>query len=83
MIHGVVGLWVGERGYLLGERPGAPEAAPGTALQISWGAWCFDNVNSADSWASAWPSRPFWLHRNLVVLWPSWLDDTGAGGLMP
>ncbi len=40
-------------------------------------------MNSADSWASAWPSRPFWLHRNLVFLWPSWLDDTGAGGLMP
>jgi hypothetical protein len=40
-------------------------------------------VNSADSWASAWPSRPFWLHGHLVFLWPSWLDDTGAGGLMP
>ncbi len=27
MIHAVVGSHVGERGYLLGERPGAPEAS--------------------------------------------------------
>ncbi len=44
---------------------------------------CFNNVNSTDSWASAWPSRPFWLNGHLVFLWPSWLDDTSAGGLMP
>ncbi len=57
--------------------------APGTALRISLGTRCFNNVNSADSRASAWPSRTFWLHKHLIFLWPSWLDDTGAGGLMP
>ncbi len=36
MIHAVVSLRVVERGYLLGEHPGAPEAAPGTDLQSAW-----------------------------------------------
>jgi hypothetical protein len=47
------------------------------------GRTVFCRRESVDSWASAWPSRPFWLHGNLVFLWPSWLDDTGAGGLIP
>jgi hypothetical protein len=49
--------------------------------QLGHAVFCWREY--ADSWASAWPSRPFWLHGNLVLLWPSWLDDTGAGGLMP
>ncbi len=43
----------------------------------------FDSVNLWTPGPQLGPADLVWLHRNLVFLWLSWSDDTGAGGLMP